>query len=129
MELVECEIVRLSEKKEVLIIEPNTVAAVAMTIIVVLQVLLAALSLKVGPNALLDFLRPWTVKNLKIWRVSQQIRFITTVTISIGILVMAWTIKNNPLLIILLGAAMMVTNSIFISIETYVLSKKDEYKE
>ncbi|WP_028986845.1 SdpI family protein [Thermicanus aegyptius] len=112
-----------------MIIEPNTVAAVAMTIIAVLQVLLAALSLKVGPNSLLGLRLPWTMKNMKIWHASQQIGFITAVTTSIGILVVAWTIKDNPLLIILLGVGMIVANTIFISIQTYVLSKKDEYKE
>ncbi|CAB3391278.1 protein of unknown function [Kyrpidia spormannii] len=39
------------------------------------------------------------MKNEKIWRVSQQIGFVTSLTTLIGVLIMAWTIKDNPLLI------------------------------
>ncbi|WP_028986844.1 SdpI family protein [Thermicanus aegyptius] len=120
-------------------IEQNTViSAIIMTITAVLLVLLAALSLKFGPNSLLGLRLPWTVQNKKIWQASQQILFITFVPMSIGIIVVAWsivvawTIKDNPVLIILpilAGLVMVVVNTIFISIYTYVLSKKDEYKE
>ncbi|MBE3594594.1 MAG: SdpI family protein [Candidatus Carbobacillus altaicus] len=120
-------------------IEQNIViSSIIMTITAILLVLLAALSLKVGPNSLLGLRLPWTVQNKKIWQASQQIGFITAVPMSIGILVVAWSIavacsiKDNPVLIILpilAGLVMVVVNTIFISIYTYVLSKKDEYKE
>jgi len=120
-------------------IEQNIViSSIIMTITAILLVLLAALSLKVGPNSLLGLRLPWTVQNKKIWQVSQQISFITSVPTSIGIIVVAWsivvvrTIKDNPFLIILpvlAGLVMGVVNTIFISIYTYILSKKDEYKE
>ncbi len=129
----------LSFREEILMIEQNTViSAIIMTITAVLLVLLAALSLKFGPNSLLGLRLPWTVQNKKIWQASQQILFITFVPMSIGIIVVAWsivvawTIKDNPVLIILpilAGLVMVVVNTIFISIYTYVLSKKDEYKE
>jgi len=112
---------------EILHMNPNSIIAIAMSVIAILQIILGALSLKAEPNHLLGLRLPWTMKNKKIWRVSQRIMFVTSCTTSIGILIVCATVQNNPVLILVLSMVLLLSNVIAVCVYTYSLSKKEEY--
>ncbi|HEU4964169.1 MAG TPA: SdpI family protein [Bacilli bacterium] len=107
---------------------PSTIMSIAMSIVALLQILLGALAMKAKPNSMLGLRLPWTMKNEKIWRVSQRLSFLTSVTTSIGIFIVCATVKNSPVLIFVLSIAFIVANVMAVSLWSYFLSQRDEYR-